>query len=67
MSWTKRGGVLLGLAVSLGLCAWGWQGVPTDRLFVLVPDGIPNPVEVAALAEGILQEVWALWLPQARL
>ncbi len=64
MSWMKRGGALLALGLAVSLAGGAWQGVPTEHLFVLVQEGIPDPAGVAALAEGVLQEVWALWLPQ---
>ena len=54
----------LGLAAALGLAAGGWQGAPAEHLFVLLPDGVSDSAEVAARAEGILEEVWGLWLPQ---
>lgn len=54
---------LLGLILVAALPAWGWQGVPTEHLFVAVQEGISRLEEAAARAEEALRAAWALWLP----
>jgi len=55
--------IALSIVLAVTPLAFGWQGVLTEHLFVLLPDGMSDPAEVAARAEEILGEVWGLWLP----
>lgn len=54
----------LALAISLGMGGAAWQGIPTEHLFVIVPDGFENPTAVATTLEQLFAEVWAFWFPQ---